>query len=121
MLKQKEPTKQALSGAQFLRELYRTYEIADAPGRALAQQAARALDDINAARAHIRAEGRMVKDRYGSWRQNPAIKLAREAATEFRSALRALNLDVEPPIPKPGRPAGTSRTILPAFLKEPKR
>jgi phage terminase small subunit len=72
------------------------YRIADGAGLALVTTAAEALDRIREAQAAIRKHGALVADRYGGMKQNPACFLERDARAGMLSALRALNLDLEP-------------------------
>jgi phage terminase small subunit len=72
------------------------YRVRDAAGVALVTTAAEALDRIREAQAAIRKHGALVPDRYGALKQNPACFLERDARAGMLSALRALNLDLEP-------------------------
>jgi len=72
------------------------YRVRDAAGLALVTTAAEALDRIREAQAAIRMHGALVPDRYGALKQNPACFLERDARAGMLSALRALNLDLEP-------------------------
>jgi hypothetical protein len=72
------------------------YRIADGAGLALVTTAAEAQDRIREAQRAIRQYGALVPDRYGALKQNPACFLERDARAGMLSALRALNLDLEP-------------------------
>ena len=72
------------------------YRVRDAAGVALVTTAAEALDRIHEAQAAIRKHGALVADRYGALKQNPACFLGGDARAGMLSALRALNLDLEP-------------------------
>jgi phage terminase small subunit len=72
------------------------YRVRDAAGLVLVTTAAEALDRIREAQAAIRKHGALVADRYGALKQNPACFLERDARAGMLSALRALNLDLEP-------------------------
>jgi hypothetical protein len=63
---------------------------------ALVTTAAEAQDRIREAQRAIRQYGALVPDRYGALKQNPACFLERDARAGMLSALRALNLDLEP-------------------------
>src|SRR2546430_14575143 len=76
--------------------------IADGAGLALVTTAAEAQDRIREAQRAIRQYGALVPDRYGALKQNPACFLERDARAGMLSALRALNLDLEP-LRDPGR------------------
>jgi P27 family predicted phage terminase small subunit len=72
------------------------YRIGDGAGLALVATAAECLDRIREAQAEIREHGVLVTDRHGALKQNPACPLERDARAGMLSALRALNLDLEP-------------------------
>jgi len=58
--------------------------------------AAEAQDRIREAQRAIRRHGALVQDRYGALKQNQACFLERDSRAGMLSALRALNLDLEP-------------------------
>jgi len=62
------------------------------------------LDRIREAQAAIRKHGALVPDRWGTLKQNPACFLERDARAGMLSALKALNLDLEP-LRDRGRPS----------------
>jgi hypothetical protein len=72
------------------------YRIADGAGLALVTTLAECQDRIREAQRAIRQHGALVPDRYGVPKQNPACLLERDARAGMLSALRALNLDLEP-------------------------
>jgi len=84
------------AGKALWNDIVRQYRIADGAGLALVTTAAEALDRIREAQAAIRKHGALVADRYGGVKQNPACFLERDARAGMLSALRALNLDLEP-------------------------
>lgn len=82
------------------------YGIQDAPGLALLDQAALALHRAEQARDMLAREGLVTRDRFDQPKPHPACVIARDAEASFRSALRDLQLDVEPARPV-GRPPGS--------------
>ena len=84
------------AGRRLWADIVTQYRIADGAGLALVTTAAEALDRIREAQAAIRKHGALVADRYGGVKQNPACFLERDARAGMLSALRALNLDLEP-------------------------
>src|SRR5262252_2491530 len=92
----KPPRHLSAAGKTLWNDIVRQYRIADAAGLALVTTAAEALDRIREAQAAIRQHGALVADRYGGLKQNPACFLERDARAGMLSALRALNLDLEP-------------------------
>jgi P27 family predicted phage terminase small subunit len=92
----KPPRHLRAAGKALYRDIVAQYRIHDAAGLALITTAAEALDRIREAQAAIRKHGALVPDRYGALKQNPACFLERDARAGMLSALRALNLDLEP-------------------------
>ena len=92
----KPPGHLKAAGRRLWTDIVTQYRIADGAGLALVATAAEALDRIREAQAAIRKHGALVADRYGGTKQNPACFLERDARAGMLSALRALNLDLEP-------------------------
>jgi hypothetical protein len=92
-------------GRKFYQSIADEYGITDAAGAALLLRAAECVDRLDAAHASIAEHGELVMDRYGAPKLSPACALEKEARAGFLSAMRALNLDVEPLRDGPGRPA----------------
>jgi phage terminase small subunit len=92
----KPPGHLKAGGRRLWTDIVTQYRIADGAGLALVTTAAEALDRIREAQAAIRKHGALVADRYGGVKQNPACFLERDARAGMLSALRALNLDLEP-------------------------
>jgi hypothetical protein len=92
-------------GAAFFVEMVDEYDVCDAGGRAVLTRAAECLDRMAAAQRAIAADGEVVKNQYGMPVLHPATKLEKESRDGFLAAMRMLNLDVDPPRPRPGRPA----------------
>jgi P27 family predicted phage terminase small subunit len=78
----------------------------DDSGLMILESALECFDRMRQAQASIAAEGAVVKDRFGQLKQHPAILTERDAKGGLLRHLKALNLDLEPLNPKPGRPAG---------------
>ena len=58
------------------------------------------------AQAVIEAEGPTTTDRFGQVKAHPMHTVERDSRAQMIQALRALNLDIEPPRDGPGRPPG---------------
>lgn len=101
----KPPKHLKRDGCKLWRELVAEYDISDSAGLALVSTAAECLDRMRAAQKAIASAGEVVKDRYGQIKVNPACALEKDARNGFLSALRALNLDIEPLRDRVGRPA----------------
>ena len=92
----KPPNHLKAAGRRLWADIVAQYRIADGAGLALVTTAAEAQDRIREAQAAIRKHGALVADRYGGVKQNPACFLERDARAGMLSAMRALNLDLEP-------------------------
>jgi P27 family predicted phage terminase small subunit len=95
------------AGREFFATVAAEYQIVDPAGLTLLAVAGAALDRMQQAQDSIAQHGALVAGASGQLRANPACALERDARTGFLSAMRALNLDVEPLRDRPGRPAGT--------------
>jgi len=80
------------------------YGVTDCGGLSLLERAAECVDRLVAARAAIAEHGEVLIGPSGKPCLNPATKLEKEARDGFLAAMRMLNLDTEPPRPRPGRP-----------------
>jgi len=92
----KPPRHLKAAGKTLWNDIVHQYRIADGAGLALVTTAAEALDRMREAQAAIRQHGALVADRYGGVKQNPACFLERDARAGMLSALRALNLELDP-------------------------
>lgn len=95
----------ALARAQW-KLLMDDYTIQDQAGLLLLQTGMEAYDRMHAAQALITKYGAVTTDRFGQLRSNPATVIERDSRAAMLSALKALNLDLEPLNPRPGRPGG---------------
>lgn len=82
------------------------YSIGDPAGILLLTTAMEAFDRMKDAQSLIKRHGAITVDRWGQLRANPAATLERDARAAMLSALKHLNLDIEP-LNRPGRPGGT--------------
>src|SRR5262249_6434961 len=101
----KPPRHLKAAGKALWNDIVQQYRIADGAGLTLVTTAAEALDRIREAQAAIRKHGALVADRYGGVKQNPACFLERDARAGMPSAVRAVDLDLEP-LRACGRPTG---------------
>jgi len=72
-------------------------DITDPPGLLLLQSALEALDRMRQAQAAIAVDGLTVHDRFGQPKVHPATVTERDSRAAMLSALKSLNLDIEPP------------------------
>lgn len=89
------------------RQIVREYNIDDPAGLSILKVAFEAFDRAEAARKAIEDEGMQVKDRFDVMKAHPLIGPERDARGQFLTALKAMNLDLEPLHDKPGRPPGS--------------
>lgn len=82
------------------------YAIVDPAGVELLGVAARALGRLEGAAEVLDREGTVFKDKAGQLKPRPEVIIERDARSGFLAALRALQLDLEPLKPGPGRPGG---------------
>ena len=82
------------------------YQIEDPAGLLLLENLVRARDRMGEASRLIEQHGAVTTDRFGQLRPNPATILERDSRAAMQSALKALNLDLEPLRDSVGRPAG---------------
>lgn len=80
------------------------YAIDDRAGLLLLQTAMEAFDRMRDAQAAIAQDGLTVPDRFGQLKNHPATTVERDARSQLLTALKALNLDLEPLRDGPGRP-----------------
>jgi phage terminase small subunit len=80
----------------------------DPAALAILDSACRALMRVREAQDLIAAGGLMVKDRFGQDKPHPATTVEHNAKQTLLRNLRALNLDLEPLNPRPGRPPGSA-------------
>jgi|ERR1051325_1204604 P27 family predicted phage terminase small subunit len=92
------------------REIQAEYGIEDPGGLMVLAAACEAYDRMREAQALLKAEGLTTKDRFGQARAHPAVIIERDSRGQMLSAIKQLNLDLEP-LKDRGRPSGT-----PAFL-----
>lgn len=82
------------------------YQLEDAAGLLLLESAMQAFDRMHQASALIAKHGAVTVDRFGQLRPNPATTIERDSRAAMLSALKALNLDLEPLRDAAGRPPG---------------
>ncbi len=100
------PTGLSPAAKHWWRRLVTEFAIGDPAGELLLEQALRAFDRGEQARGVLDREGLVVLDSRGRPKQHPAAAVERDARAGLLSALRALNLDLEPLRDRVGRPGG---------------
>ena len=98
------------AGSRLWRAILTQYDIRDAGGLAILEDACAARDSANGSAEIIAAEGRMIRTQNGR-REHPLIKLEIAARALTAKLLQRLGLDVEPVrsgVGRPGRGIGVS-------------
>ena len=93
------------AGTNLWRSILRQYDISDAGGLALLEQAAFASDRAERLRAEIDAAGEILHTRNGP-REHPGLKPELASRSFVARTLARLGLHLEPLHPSSGRPPG---------------
>ena len=93
--------------ARWWKKILTDYPIDDQAGLLILQTALEAFDRMRGAQAQIERDGLTHRDRFGQVKSHPLLAAERDARAAVRAGLKDLNLDIEPPHEKPGRPTGT--------------
>ena len=100
----KPPRSLGEAGRELWRRIQAQYRIDDAAGLALLRTAGECRDLDVQAMTEARRDGLVITDKYGQKRSHPCLTVARDARQQMLSALRAMNLDIEPLRDRQGRP-----------------
>lgn len=98
------PSHLSAPARRWFKSMQTEYGITDSGGLSLLIAAAEAWQRAAEARALVSKAGCVVQDRFGQSVPHPAVKIERESRGQLLTALKALQLDIEPVKP-PGRPA----------------
>jgi P27 family predicted phage terminase small subunit len=88
------------------RDIVAEYAIDDVAGLKILRVALEALDRAQAAREIIDRDGMTLTDKFGQTKSHPLLANERDSRAAFLAGVKALNLDIEPLHPGPGRPSG---------------
>lgn len=94
------------TGRNFWFKVHGDYVLQDAHHLRLLANACRALDVIEAAREQVKADGLVVKNRFGELREHPSANTERQSMQLFRQTIRELGLDIQD---GPAAPRGPAR------------
>jgi P27 family predicted phage terminase small subunit len=83
------------------------YGIEDDAGLLLLQTALESFDRMRNCQAAIARDGELVRDRFDQMKPHPLLPAERDARGQMLTAMKNLNLDLEPLRDGPGRPPGT--------------
>ncbi|GEN22175.1 hypothetical protein HCU01_01240 [Halomonas cupida] len=104
MVCKKPPSKLSTEARRLYTALATDYDITDEAGLALLRSVAESRTLIDECQKVISAEGITYLDRYGQPKPHPLLAVSRDARGQMMSALKALNLDLEPLRDAAGRP-----------------
>jgi hypothetical protein len=98
--------KLSLESEKLKKKLIQEYSIEDVGGLAILQNGLEALDICRQAQHIVAAEGMTVPGDRGNVKAHPLLSVIRDQRAAFLSAIKMLNLDLEPLKPGVGRPPG---------------
>jgi hypothetical protein len=90
----------------WFQRLTAEYQLDDAAGLLVLEQAMRSFDRAEAARRVLDKEGLTTTDSRGRPKAHPAAAVERDARSGLLAALKSLNFDLEPVRDRTGRPPG---------------
>jgi len=93
-------------GRKLKKNILSEFDILDRGGLEILDRAIESFCRMREAEAIIDTEGLTVKNRFGETKEHPALNTERKARAQFLLAIKQLNLDVEPPNHRIGRPGG---------------
>ena len=86
-------------------EIVREYSITDPAGLSILRAGLESFDRAATAKRLLDVEGAVVVDRWNQRKVHPAAAVERDSRAAWLSALKQLNLDIEPLRDGPGRPS----------------
>jgi hypothetical protein len=101
----KPPANLGPAGATLWRSIMSEYDIADAGGQALLEQAALACDRAERLRVEIDRDGEIIRGRAGM-REHPGLRGELAARSFICRTLQRLGINLEAVRMAPGRPSG---------------
>lgn len=102
----KAPKHLSPEAKKWWQRIMETYDISDDGGQWILQTACEAYQRMSECKAILDRDGLTVEDRHGQKKPHPLIPAERDARAAMLSALKQLNLDLEPLNDRSGRPAG---------------
>ena len=100
------PKHLSAAARKWWRRLMGEYRIEDAAGLLLLATAMECYDRMKSASAVLDDEGPCFRDRHGQARPHPAAAVETTNRSQMMTALKNLNLDLEPLRDRVGRPGG---------------
>jgi len=102
----KPPKGLSAEARKWWESIRQEYDVEDAGGLLILQSAVEAFDRMRQAQRRLKKEGLTATDRFGQRKAHPATVIERDSRGAMLSALKQLNLDLEPIEPRAGRPNG---------------
>lgn len=102
----KAPAHLSKEAAGWWKRIQSEYSIDDDAGHLLLQTALECFDAMRSAQARIEADGMVTRGSTKQLTAHPLLAVIRDSRAQMLSALKALNLDLEPLRDGPGRPPG---------------
>jgi P27 family predicted phage terminase small subunit len=108
----KPPSTLSVSARKWFENIQQEYAITDAGGLLILTTAAEAYDRMKQAQAVVTKEVLTFTDRHGQMKMHPACQVERDNRSQLFTAMRALNLNIEPLAARPGRPSGKPYQVI---------
>ena len=102
----KAPEHLSAEARKWWDDVMQEYRIDDHGGLLVLQTALEAFDRMRLSQSEIARDGQTILDRFDQRKPHPLLQTERDARYAFMSALKQLNLDLEPLRDGPGRPGG---------------
>jgi P27 family predicted phage terminase small subunit len=102
----KAPSTLTQEAAEWWDKILTEYQIDDEAGFLILQTALESFDRMREAQGLIKRDGLVFETESGGFKPHPAAIIERNSRAAMLSALKALNLDIEPLNDRPGRPGG---------------
>jgi hypothetical protein len=101
----KPPANLGPAGATLWRAIMSEYDVSDAGGQALLEQAAAAYDRVERLRVEINRDGEIIRGRNGL-REHPGLRAELGSRSFVCRTLQRLGINLEATRLSPGRPSG---------------
>ncbi len=88
------PAGLSLAGRTLWTRLQSEYNVCDAAGLAVLEQAMRSFERCEAARRQLDREGITFKDRWGQRRPHPALPVERDSRAAMLQAIKQLGVEI---------------------------
>lgn len=102
----KAPTRLSAEAKRWWVSITKDYDIDDEAGFLLLQTALEAFDRMRGAQKIVKKDGESIMDRFEQIKAHPMLAIERDSRGQMLTALKALNLDLEPLRDGPGCPGG---------------